>query len=100
MVKEGEKTCPFCGGKLQKRGKVKRTLRLGDGETMMISVKRYSCKTCGRWLRELPSDCLPYKQYPKTIIDRFNSGKLSDESTGYENYPVGITKSRWKKGRK
>lgn len=100
MVKKGEKICPFCGGKLQPRGHVKRKLKLGDGEVMVVRLRRYSCTECGRWHREFPSDILPYKHYPKAIIEKFNDGRLGEDSIGFENYPVDITKLRWKRTRK
>lgn len=96
MIRKGRKICPFCGGELQKRGSVKRKLRLGDGDVIVIRIRRYSCKQCGRWHRELPSDLTPYKQYPSTIIEKFNSGKLDDASFGFENYPCTMTQKRWK----
>lgn len=96
MIRKGTKRCPFCGGDLQPRGAVKRRLRLGDGDTIVIKIRRYSCKSCKRWHREIPSDVTPYKQYPDGIIGRFRSGKLSDESIGFENYPCKETIKRWK----
>lgn len=96
MIKKGEKRCPFCGGRLQPRGHVKRKLRLGDGETTVIKLRRYSCSECGKWHREFPNDITPYKQYSEPIIRKFMSGELDDSHIGFESFPVDITKKRWK----
>lgn len=100
MIKKGDKICPFCGGTLQPRGHVKRKLKLGDGEVMVVRLRRYSCTNCGKWHREFPDDILPHKHYPKTIIDRFNDGRLNETSKGFENYPVETTRARWERERK
>lgn len=100
MIRKGTKICPFCGGELQKRGTVRRKLRLGDGDLMVINLRRYNCKKCGKWHRELPSDLSPFKQYPDPIINKFISGKLTDSSIGFENYPCNVTQKRWKSHKK
>jgi len=56
--------CPHCGGELQPRGSVERKIRLGNGNIKIIELKRYSCKKCKRWQRELKDNLDPYKQYP------------------------------------
>ncbi len=96
MIKKGEKQCPYCGGELQKRGTVKRTIKFGDCKKIFY-LMRYSCKQCGRWHRELPIDILPYKQYPKEIVEGFASNELNNEIEQFLDFPSEASINRWKK---
>ena len=88
--------CPYCGGDLQKRGKVKRLIRGPYGKKSHIYVERYSCKKCGRWHRLIPNDILPYKQYLRDVVE-MSLKDILEEDLRYEDYPSDITKYRWKK---
>ncbi len=96
MINKNDTRCPKCGGELQPRGFVMRKIKLGNYEIKKVKVRRFSCRTCGAWHRELPNDILPYKQYSKTIIDGFSKGKLSTDILEYENFPCDMTVKRWK----
>ena len=96
MVNKKNDICPLCGGKLQSRGKVKRLLRIENGEKIFIKIPRYSCKDCGHWHRVIPDNVIPYKHYRKDIYEGFKSGELSSENVKYEDFPSEATQNRWK----
>ncbi len=95
MVKSVKDCCPFCGGELQSRGKVKRKIRVENGKRKTVYISRYSCKKCGRWHRVLPPNYIPYKQYTKDVVNGFKIGEISDANLEWENYPSESTKKRW-----
>jgi hypothetical protein len=95
MVRSKNDLCPYCGGELQSRGKVKRKIRIENGKRKTIYISRYSCKQCGRWHRVLPSNYIPYKQYAKNVVRGFKEGIMSDANLEWENYPSESTKKRW-----
>lgn len=97
MIRCGETLCPKCGGQLAGYDHVKRTLRIGNGEKQLMTVKRFKCKRCGAMHTELPSDILPYKQYRADIIQGFQDGDLSTSELAYEDYPCDLTVRRWSK---
>lgn len=84
--------CPYCGGPLQRRGFVKRIMRIEYGKKIFIKLPRYSCKRCGKWHRYIPDNIVPFKHYRKDIID--NVERLTEE-INFEDYPSDITRYRW-----
>lgn len=97
MVKNKTDICPLCGGDLQPRGDVKRIVRLENGEKTFIKISRFSCKQCKHWHRVIPKDIIPYKHYPKRIIDGFNEDVYSNNDLEFEDYPSELTIKRWRK---
>lgn len=91
--------CPNCGGRLLKRGAVKRLIRTDYGVKKFIKIKRYSCKNCGKWHRQFPDYIVPYKQYTRPIIEGFVNDILSVEDFRFEDFPSECTIFRWKKSR-
>ena len=96
MVKKID-ICPSCGGALQRRGYIKRILRVEYGEKVFIKIPRYSCKKCGKWHRFIPDYIEPYKHYRKDILEGFRNDSLGDMNIEYLDFPSDISKYRWKK---
>lgn len=92
MVRNENDICPFCGGRLQSRGRVKRVIRDEKGNKKTISIARFSCTQCGRWHRVLPDEYIAYKQYGKEVIEK-SVAKGVDE---YGEGPCELTVKRWR----
>lgn len=95
MVNKKTDVCPLCGGELQSRGKVRRLVRMKNGEKKYYFISRYSCKECKHWHRVLPDVLIPYKQYPKKVIEGFIDGSITNDDLDFEDYPCEITQKRW-----
>lgn len=91
MVSNENEKCPYCGGKLASRGMVKRIVKVGNGETSIVKIKRCYCLSCGKWHRIIPDYIIPYKHYRKEIVD----GTVDLNDIFYEDYPCDMTKKRW-----
>lgn len=96
MVYVGDTVCPDCSGELIFFDRVKRVVKLGDGEKEWIYIRRLRCKNCKKLHRELPEYLIPYKQYDKEIISDVKHGVIDQDTYGYENYPCEMTMKRWK----
>lgn len=97
MVKNKKDICPYCGGELQSRGKVKRILKIENGKKIFIYICRFSCRNCKRWHRVLPNNVVPYKHYRKDIYEGFKNGTLSSDILEFEDMPTECTQKRWKR---
>ena len=78
--------CPCCGGSLRVIGSRKRRYIKDTGETVILVIRRLSCRHCGRLHHELPDILVPYKRYGSESVEAVVSGKDSltvtaDEST-------------------
>lgn len=91
--------CPNCNDKMQRRGFIKRLLRIEYGKKIFIKVPRYYCKNCNKWHRFIPDFVEPYKHYRKDILDNFRKNKFYEENIEFEDYPRDITKYRWNKNK-
>ena len=86
--------CPYCGGWLFYRSRVKRGSRNKAGDGRRYLLRRLECELCGASHREMPDIIQPYKHYDSEAIQFVldSPGKalecLADEST----------KRRWKRG--
>lgn len=88
--------CKSCNNELVTRGMRKRLIRGENGAKIWIRVDQYYCPNCHKYSRALPSDVLPFRQYPKSVIKAGKEGRLDDDER-YEDYPCDLTKKRWKK---
>ena len=89
--------CMDCGGQIKYYDKVKRKLRIENGKTEIIYIKRYKCVNCGRIHRLLSADILPFKQYSARVILGVLTESITPFCTGYEDYPTELTMKRWRK---
>jgi hypothetical protein len=100
MIKEGEDSCPVCGGKLKRYDKVKRLIKTEYGHKKWIDVERFVCTECHRMHRVIPNDILPYKQYEKHIIEGFINNTLDSYRLEYEDFPSESIINEWKRTQK
>ena len=82
--------CKYCGNDMHLRGARKRLVRGKNGIKIFIRVDQYWCPKCNKWARELPKDILPFKQYPKSVME------LEDDDR-YIDGPSESTRARWRK---
>jgi hypothetical protein len=70
-VKSEEKSlCPVCGClELKVIGSRKRNALPGDGETIILIIRRLRCKNCRKIHHELPDILVPYKRYTSAVIE-------------------------------
>ena len=78
--------CPDCQIEMKIRDSKRRIIKLIDATRLYINLKRYRCSCCGSVHTELPDFLLPYKQYPKTIIDKAIMGDT--EKLGIDNSTI------------
>lgn len=95
MIREGESTCPRCGGELHYYDKTPRVVLEGNRKKKVIEVCRYRCEECGSLHRELPDYVYPFRQYDLGVIEGVLEGFISPETYGYEDYPCELTMKRW-----
>lgn len=96
MIRLGDISCPFCGGALNKYGKVSRVLKSWYGRKIRLSLQRYICLSCGKTHRELTDQLIPYKQYSSKIIFGFLIGFYTYYDKEFEDYPCDATVQSWK----
>ena len=96
MVKEGVRVCPKCGGELVYYDRVKRLVVGKERLRTFIFVKRYFCRKCRSYHREIPRVVFPYKHYEAEIITGVLDGFIFSDTLGYEDYPCELTMVRWK----
>lgn len=96
MVKEGVRVCPRCGGELVYYDRVKRLVVGKERLRTFIFVKRYFCRECRSYHREIPRVVFPYKHYEAEIIEGVLDGFIFSDTLGYEDYPCELTMVRWK----
>lgn len=61
--------CPMCfSDQLKVIGRHRRYARLGTGERIRYSLKRYQCSGCGKTHVELPDSIIPFKHYTADAI--------------------------------
>lgn len=82
---------------MKKYDKVKRLVRTKKGEKYDITVQRYYCKSCKRYVRDIPEDILPYKRYERELIEGVKEGLITADTLGFEDYPCEKQMKRWKK---
>lgn len=62
--------CPICGNpELKVIGSRKRSALKGDGEAIILIIRRLRCLGCKRIHHELPDMLVPYKRYSSGIIE-------------------------------
>jgi|BioPla2DNA2_1021312.scaffolds.fasta_scaffold03183_14 hypothetical protein len=67
---EENSICPVCGCcELKVIGSRKRNTLQGDGETIILIIRRLRCRNCRRIHHELPDILVPYKRYTGTVIE-------------------------------
>lgn len=70
VISEEESICPVCGSaKLKIIGSRKRTVLQGDGEKIILIIRRLCCQGCSRIHHELPDMLVPYKRYAVAVIE-------------------------------
>lgn len=89
--------CSKCQKEMKKYDKVKRKIRTKNGEINEIIIQRYYCKSCGRYVRVIPKDVIPYKRYEKEVIDGVIEGLITSTTLGFEDYPSEKQMERWRK---
>ena len=95
MVSADVSVCPKCGGKLKYYDSVKRIIRTKARKTWIIPIRRLRCMNCRSVHRELSELIFPYKQYEAEVIVGVLEGLITCETLGFEDYPCGMTMSRW-----
>ncbi|NSW92618.1 MAG: transposase [Firmicutes bacterium] len=67
---EEDSICPVCGSPdLKVIGSRKRRAWQGDGERMILVVRRLRCLNCRKIHHELPDILVPYKRYTSAAIE-------------------------------
>jgi len=62
--------CPICDSpELKVIGSRKRRALHGNGEAIMLIIRRLRCSNCHRIHHELPNMLVPYKRYTSTVIE-------------------------------
>ena len=74
---------------------VERIVRTSHGRANKVQVQRYKCLECGYIHRELPKYLTSYKHYTNEIRNGVISGKITQETLGYEDYLCEMTMKRW-----
>ena len=90
--------CPECGCRLKLRDHRKRVWKKEGGEKRWIMVPRYKCsnESCHRMHTALPDILCKFKHYDNGIIEDVIDEVISDNDTGFEDYPCSATMMRWK----
>ena len=74
---EESSICPVCGNpELKVIGSRKRGVQKGDGDKIILIIRRLRCLGCQRIHHELPDMLVPYKRYSSAIIEA-----IVDETT-------------------
>ena len=67
---EEESICPVCGCiDLKVIGSRKRGALKGDGDGLVLIIRRLRCKACRKIHHELPDILIPYKRYTSEVIE-------------------------------
>ena len=75
---EEDSICPICGSlDLKVIGSRKRRARQGDGERIIMVIRRLRCSNCRRIHHELPDILVPYKRYTSVAVEAV----LNDNTT-------------------
>lgn len=82
---------------MKKYDKVKRLLRTKRGEKKQVEVQRYYCKSCNKYVRDLPEDIIPYMRYEREVIEGVREGLITPDTLGFEDYPSEKQMLRWRK---
>jgi hypothetical protein len=76
---EESNVCPVCGNpELKVIGSRKRGVLKGDGEAIILIIRRLRCLDCKRIHHELPDMLVPYKRYSSRVIEAIVDD-ISDE---------------------
>lgn len=96
MIREHDKVCPDCGGVFHPYGTTKRLVRGKRGESKIIFIKRYKCRSCNKVHNLIPYSITPYLRYDNEVISGVIEGFITSDTLGFENYPCELTMKRWK----
>lgn len=87
--------CQVCKGELKYYDTVIRTILSKGGLKHKHKIKRFKCVSCNKIYRQLPNYILKNKHYEREIINNVITGKINQDTLGFENYPSNITMKRW-----
>jgi len=77
-LKPEKSTCPICRSELNPKGWPKRQTKLSGGEKITLKVRRYECRKCASFHRELPDMIVPYKRHCLETIEKIVAGAATD----------------------
>ncbi|PKM47231.1 MAG: hypothetical protein CVV03_04415 [Firmicutes bacterium HGW-Firmicutes-8] len=89
---EEDSICPLCSSpELKVIGSRNRGALRGDGEAIILVIRRLRCRNCRRIHHELPDMLVPYKRYTSAAIEAI----LDDNATEIccENSSISLIKS-------
>ena len=89
--------CPYCGEDLIHRDWKPRIMKMYDGETKHLLIRRLKCRKCNCLHNELPDILIPHKHYAAEVIENVVDEISTPDDMTTLLYPCERTMARWKK---